>query len=88
MEGAVRDNAKNGLLKAAYEIVKAGGYYLKPWSLLLSTSQTGGVVRTRGLEPPRLSAPDPKSGVSAIPPRAQLLFYKHLQRWIALSGVQ
>ena len=32
------------------------------------------VVRTRGLEPPRLAAPDPKSGVSAIPPRAQRLF--------------
>ena len=30
---------------------KARGYCLKPWSLLLSTSQTGGVVPTTGLEP-------------------------------------
>ena len=28
------------------------------------------VVRARGLEPPTLSGPDPKSGASAIPPRA------------------
>ena len=27
-------------------------------------------MRARGLEPPSLAAPDPKSGVSAIPPRA------------------
>ena len=30
------------------------------------------MVRARGLEPPTLSGPDPKSGVSAIPPRARL----------------
>ena len=30
---------------------KARGYCLKPWSLLLVTSQTGGVVPTTGLEP-------------------------------------
>gem|GEM_PF-1233697 len=29
------------------------------------------MVRARGLEPLSLTAPDPKSGVSAIPPRAQ-----------------
>ena len=29
------------------------------------------LVRARGLEPPILSEPDPKSGASAIPPRAQ-----------------
>jgi O-6-methylguanine DNA methyltransferase len=29
------------------------------------------MVRTEGLEPPILSEPDPKSGASAIPPRAQ-----------------
>jgi hypothetical protein len=29
------------------------------------------LVRERGLEPPPLSGPDPKSGVSAIPPLAQ-----------------
>ena len=29
------------------------------------------MVRARGLEPPLLAEPDPKSGVSAIPPRAQ-----------------
>ncbi len=29
------------------------------------------MVRAKGLEPSHLSAPDPKSGVSAIPPRAQ-----------------
>ncbi len=28
------------------------------------------MVRTRGLEPPTLAGPDPKSGASAIPPRA------------------
>lgn len=27
------------------------------------------VVRARGLEPPLLAEPDPKSGASAIPPR-------------------
>ena len=32
---------------------------------------------SRGLEPPRLTAPDPKSGVSAVPPRAR----KHVQCW-------
>jgi hypothetical protein len=32
------------------------------------------MVRARGLEPPILAEPDPKSGVSAIPPRAQPLF--------------
>jgi hypothetical protein len=31
-------------------------------------------VRARGLEPLILAEPDPKSGVSAIPPRAQPLF--------------
>src|SRR5690242_246475 len=30
------------------------------------------MVRARGLEPPILSEPDPKSGASAIPPRARL----------------
>jgi hypothetical protein len=29
-----------------------------------------GMVRARGLEPPPLAGPDPKSGASAIPPRA------------------
>jgi hypothetical protein len=29
------------------------------------------LVRARGLEPPTLAGPDPKSGASAIPPRAQ-----------------
>ncbi len=29
------------------------------------------LVRARGLEPPILSEPDPKSGASAIPPRAR-----------------
>jgi hypothetical protein len=29
------------------------------------------VVRARGFEPPILAEPDPKSGVSAIPPRAR-----------------
>ena len=32
------------------------------------------MVRARGLEPPILAEPDPKSGVSAIPPRAHRLF--------------
>ena len=31
------------------------------------------MVRARGLEPPILTEPDPKSGVSAIPPRARYL---------------
>jgi hypothetical protein len=29
------------------------------------------MVRARGLEPPTLAGPDPKSGASAIPPRAR-----------------
>lgn len=33
------------------------------------------MVRKRGLEPPCLAAPDPKSGASAIPPHSQVLFY-------------
>ena len=33
------------------------------------------VVREKGLEPPRLSAPDPKSGASAIPPLPQNISY-------------
>jgi hypothetical protein len=37
----------------------------------LSASE-GKMVRERGLEPPPLAGPDPKSGVSAIPPLAQL----------------
>lgn len=28
-------------------------------------------VRTKGIEPPRLSAPDPKSGAATITPRPQ-----------------
>ena len=51
---------------------KARGSCVKPWSFIVEKSSTGGVVRARGLEPPTLSGPDPKSGASAIPPRAQL----------------
>ncbi len=50
---------------------KARGSCVKPWSFISETPQTGGVVRARGLEPPILSEPDPKSGASAIPPRAR-----------------
>ena len=32
------------------------------------------VVRERGLEPPHLAAPDPKSGASAIPPFPHMKF--------------
>ena len=41
-------------------------------------NRSGLVVRARGLEPPILSEPDPKSGASAIPPRAQPSFYWNL----------
>ena len=51
---------------------KARGSCVKPWSHLLDDSSSGGMVRARGLEPPTLAGPDPKSGASAIPPRAQL----------------
>ena len=33
------------------------------------------MVRERGLEPPHLAAPDPKSGASAIPP------FRHSRIW-------
>ena len=36
-------------------------------------------VRMKGLEPPRLTAPDPKSGAAAITPHPQLL---GLQRYV------
>lgn len=35
-------------------------------------------VRTKGLEPPRLSAPDPKSGAATITPRPRFEFAKIL----------
>jgi hypothetical protein len=44
---------------------KARGSCVKPWSLLVETSQTGGVVRIAGLEPAHLSALPPQSSVSA-----------------------
>jgi site-specific DNA recombinase len=44
---------------------KARGSCVNQWSLLVLQSQTGGMVRARGLEPPILAEPDPKSGVSA-----------------------
>ena len=43
----------------------ARGSCVKPWSLLVETSQTGGVVRTAGLEPARLTALPPQSSASA-----------------------
>jgi site-specific DNA recombinase len=49
---------------------KARGSASKPWSLLLENSSCSEVVRERGLEPPPLAGPDPKSGVSAISPLA------------------
>ena len=49
---------------------KARGCCGKPWSLLVENQSSSEMVRTRGLEPPHLSVPDPKSGASAIPPRA------------------
>ena len=50
---------------------KARGCCIKPWSLLLENPMGSQLVRARGLEPPILSEPDPKSGASAIPPRAR-----------------
>ena len=37
------------------------------------------IVRARGLEPLRLSAPAPKAGVSTIPPRSQRRILQSLQ---------
>ena len=37
------------------------------------------MVRERGLEPPPLTGPDPKSGASAISPLAQTLAYPGVQ---------
>src|SRR5438046_5908146 len=48
------------------------------------------MVRARGLEPPPLSGPDPKSGVSAIPPRAldlSLISYENV-RYAELTSRQ
>ena len=42
----------------------------RPSPLIFQISNKN-MVRARGLEPPTLSGPDPKSGASAIPPRAQ-----------------
>jgi hypothetical protein len=44
---------------------KARGCSLKPWSLLSENPSFLEMVRARGLEPPILAEPDPKSGVSA-----------------------
>jgi site-specific DNA recombinase len=44
---------------------KPRGSCVQPWSLLLVTSQTGGVVRIAGLEPAHLAALPPQSSVSA-----------------------
>ncbi len=44
---------------------KARGSCVKPWSLLVETSQTGGVVRIAGLEPARVAPLPPQSSVSA-----------------------
>jgi site-specific DNA recombinase len=51
---------------------KARGSALKQWSLLLEPASCLNLVRERGLEPPPLAGPDPKSGVSAISPLARL----------------
>lgn len=44
---------------------KARGCRLKPWSDLLESNQTGGMVRMAGLEPAHLAALPPQSSVSA-----------------------
>jgi site-specific DNA recombinase len=44
---------------------KARGSCVKPWSLLVEHSSSGGVVRITGLEPVRLAALPPQSSVSA-----------------------
>jgi hypothetical protein len=43
----------------------------------------GAFVRMKGLEPPRLSAPDPKSGAAAITPHPHL-FLKNKEAFYCL----
>jgi hypothetical protein len=46
------------------------------------------MVRERGLEPPPLTGPDPKSGVSAISPLAQQRMPQHIRQFSKCASDQ
>ena len=64
-DGAIRDKIGSGdYNKRIFTLVCEIKKPTKKWAIL--------TVRMKGLEPPRLAAPDPKSGAAAITPHPQI----------------